>query len=473
MSFDTWTFAAFFAVVFGVYWLPLPWRAKKLHLLVSSYLFYAAWNPPFVLLLVLSTIVDAWVARRIDALPDGGRRRAFLFASLAVNLGLLGYFKYGGFLLVSLRDGLGQLGLAWAPPVWDVVLPVGISFYTFQTLSYTLDVYLRRSRAWSSTLDFAVYVSFFPQLVAGPIVRSSHFLPQLEKAPRFCGGRLGWGLSLFLVGLFQKKVLADAWFAPQADRLFAASGVLPTALDAWCGTLAFAGQIFCDFAGYSTCAIGLAMTMGFELPDNFRRPYGAIGFSDFWRRWHLSLSFWLRDYLYIPLGGNRDSAARTYRNLMVVMLLGGLWHGAAWTFVAWGGLHGALLVLERVVVRRFGAWRISGHRATRLALWILTLAGVLLTWVPFRARSFAQTQETFRAMFAGDQGVARLTQDGALVAAALGLLLVAVHRLTRERSLESIVAKLPWWLWSFALAAMAFALLLHPGEDRAFIYFQF
>jgi alginate O-acetyltransferase complex protein AlgI len=333
MVFNSLTFVVFFAVVLALHAMPFAWRTKKFNLLIASYLFYAAWNPPFVVLLWLSTVIDWWMAALIHRSERVARRRALLAVSLLVNLGLLGYFKYGEFLLQNWQALLGSFGVAWTPPAWDIVLPVGISFYTFQTLSYTLDVYLRRAPPTRSLLDFSLFVTFFPQLVAGPIVRTGDLVPQFAQPRRATSTQFGYGLMLITLGLFEKVVLADGFLAPAVEGVYGMP-TAPGALDAWIATLAFSGQIFCDFAGYSLIAIGTALCLGFHLPDNFRFPYAAIGFSDFWRRWHISLSTWLRDYLYIPLGGNRHGPTRTVGALMGTMLLGGLWHGASWTFVA-------------------------------------------------------------------------------------------------------------------------------------------
>ena len=248
---------------------------------------------------------------------------------------------------------MASFGITWVAPEWDIVLPVGISFYTFVTLSYTLDVYLGRLKPIDSFLNYALFVTYFPHLVAGPIVRPTQLVPQFETPKQATRDQMLWGLGLMVLGLFEKVVVADAGLANVADRVFSAEGPIGFA-DAWLGTLAFSGQIFCDFAGYSTIAVGVSLCLGFALPDNFRMPYAAIGFSDFWRRWHISLSTWLRDYLYIPLGGNRGSEVRTYVNLMLTMLLGGLWHGANWTFVVWGGLHGLYLAAERWIRAKTG-----------------------------------------------------------------------------------------------------------------------
>ncbi|MGB5813010.1 MAG: MBOAT family O-acyltransferase, partial [Polyangiales bacterium] len=300
MIFNSYTFVVFLAVTIAVRYSGRSWRTKKTFLLLASYVFYAAWNPPFVLLLWISTVADWFIARKLFESTHERRRKAMLLTSLAINLGLLAYFKYGDFALQSFSEMVAWFGGEYKPAPLDVILPVGISFYTFQTLSYTIDVYRREMDPWDDFGDFALYVTFFPQLVAGPIVRAADFLPQCREPHPMRRDEMGWGLTMLALGLFEKVVLADHIFAPVADALYAAKPSVPGFYDAWVGTLAFAGQIFCDFAGYSLCAIGVAMCLGFSIADNFRFPYAAVGFSDFWRRWHISLSTWLRDYLYIP-----------------------------------------------------------------------------------------------------------------------------------------------------------------------------
>lgn len=473
MLFNSLTFVAFFALVLVLHNAPLPWRVKKTNLLLASYLFYAAWNPPFVLLLWISTLVDWHVAKRLFREIRAGRRKLWLAASVVVNLGMLGYFKYGGFLLENWVGLMSAFGLEWTAPAWDIVLPVGISFYTFQTMAYSLDVYLKRAEPADSLLDFALFVTFFPQLVAGPIVRPTQLIPQFAEPVRASRDQLLWGLGLITLGLFEKIVIADGALAPAADAVFGAEQ--PVAfVEAWLGTLAFAGQIFSDFAGYSTVAIGVALCLGFSLPDNFRYPYAAIGFSDFWRRWHISLSTWLRDYLYIPLGGNRKGPGRTYVNLMITMLLGGLWHGAAWTFVVWGGLHGLYLAAERLLRERFQDARIAGTFGFRVFLGLLTYILVNLTWVFFRAQDFPTAWRLVRSMLL-------LKPGGELV---LGTYLVAVvsvitlgmlvaHWTMRDRRLEDVVARTPWGVTATVWAGMLFLIIITQGSGDAFIYFQF
>jgi alginate O-acetyltransferase complex protein AlgI len=293
----------------------------------------------------VSTVVDWYAAQGLVKARRDSTRHAWMLLSVIANLGMLGYFKYGQFLLANFTSLMSALGVAYHPAHFDIVLPVGISFYTFATMSYTLDVYLRRAAPASNLLDYALFVTFFPHLVAGPIMRPTELVPQFEQPRRASAQQLRFGLVLMTLGLFNKVVLADSFLAGIAERVYDGDRI-PGALDAWAGTLAFSGQIFCDFAGYSTTAIGAALCLGFAMPDNFRFPYAAVGFSDFWRRSHITLSSWLRDYLYIPLGGNRYGKRRTYMALMGTMLLGGLWHGANWTFVAWGRAAGTFFKLS-------------------------------------------------------------------------------------------------------------------------------
>ena len=475
MVFNSLLFVLAFAMVLAWHrWAP-GWRLKKAGLLVASYLFYAGWVPAYVLLLAFSTAVDWTAAQRMHRASRAGTRRWWLLVSLCANLGLLAVFKYAAFAIRSLTELLAVAGFEamWVAPDW--VLPVGISFFTFQTMSYTIDVYRARIEPAESLLDFALYVSFFPQLVAGPIVRASEFLPQLREFPRPTVRQVGWGISLLIIGLFEKLVLADSYFAPVSDLVFdEATGTHhPGFVAAWAGTLAFAGQIFCDFAGYSTCAIGAALCLGFRIPRNFHFPYAAVGFSDFWRRWHISLSSWLRDYLYIPLGGNRGGQAKTLRNLALTMLLGGLWHGAAWTFVFWGALHGAYLIVERALQRRFGAMRGAGlHALAGLA----TFVGVCFAWVFFRARTWERAWGVGGALFGlGEGNGSPLAGQARSAWVAVGLMavLLLVHARLRRTTLEALAQRLPGWLWGVLLGGLLVCICLSRGGDRAFIYFQF
>lgn len=471
MVFNSLTFIVFFACVLAMHSLPISWIAKKRNLLVASYLFYAAWNPPFIVLLWISTVVDWVAAQKMVQSDSPARRRAWMLISVVANLGMLAYFKYGTFALDNFRVLMAAIGIDYQAPAFDIVLPVGISFYTFATMSYTLDVYLHRAAPAKNFLDYALFVTFFPHLVAGPIMRPTELVPQFAQPRQATPDMLRFGLALMTLGLFQKVVLADAFLGPAAEMVYDGSKV-PGALDAWVATLAFSGQIFCDFAGYSTTAIGAAMCLGFAMPDNFRFPYAAIGFSDFWRRWHITLSSWLRDYLYIPLGGNRHGEARTYLALMVTMLLGGLWHGASWAFVVWGGLHGLYLAVERMLRGRF-----AGYRPGPLALVgfaALTYALINITWVFFRADSFGKAWLVLGGMFGANANAAPILPMVHLVMVALivgGIVLT--HWRMREQTLESAVARVPAIIIASVWALMAFAIVIAQGEGNAFIYFQF
>jgi len=474
MQFDSFAFLIFFALVLAGYRLLGPWGARKNFLLGASYLFYAAWNPPFLLLLLASTTLDWWIAQRVHGASTAAVRKRWIAATLLVNLGVLGYFKYAGFLLDNLVRALAALGIDYQPPAPDIILPIGISFYTFHSLSYCLDIYRGRFAPTRSWRDYALYVAFFPQLVAGPIVRWTQMREQIEM-PRHSSARgIGLGLTLLLLGLFEKIVLADGVFAPVADAVFNQAGTAD-AVNAWVGMIAFSGQIFCDFAGYSSCALGSALALGFVLPINFRNPYAASSFSDFWRRWHVSLSSWLRDYLYVSLGGNRRGPWLTYRNLMLTMLIGGLWHGAAWNFVVWGGMHGSLLAIERWP--REHAWfaAVRNWRLARVSYAVITLFGVMLAWIWFRAHGVADALLlTQRLADVGSLPKGWITtsfeQRSAVVVFAL---LVMVHWRWRGENTRELLARLPGWLLAPLMALLLILVVLSPGDNHAFIYFQF
>ncbi len=473
MLFNSYTFIAFFIIVISLHYLVKNWQVNKTVLLVASYMFYAAWNPPFVILLWVSTLADWFLARRIHVEDSKSRKKIFLAGSLIVNLGLLSFFKYGGFLVDNFSAFMALIGVNYQPAAPDIILPVGISFYTFQTLSYTIDIYKGKGKPWHSFLDYALYVTFFPQLVAGPIVRAFDFLPQCEKKKEFKSSNLSWGMYHFVIGLFLKIVVADGLLAPIAEQIYS-NPAQPDTISAYAGTFAFAGQIFADFSGYSTCAIGIAMTLGFILPENFRYPYAAIGFSDFWRRWHISLSSWLRDYLYISMGGNRKGNVRTYINLSATMLLGGLWHGASWTFVVWGGLHGFYLIVERLLRKVIPAGKIWERKPVKVILALFTFWLVCITWVFFRADTFTHAFDIIESMF-GLQNASMLSlrlKDLAISYFATIVILI-IHWNMRDTSVRRVTEKMPAFLRIIILAAMLLAIVTLSGDDRAFIYFQF
>ncbi len=473
MLFNSLTFIVFFAIVLLLHQMPFSWRVKKTNLLIASYLFYAAWNPPFVILIWISTVLDWYLAKRIFIESKQSKRKLLLLGSILVNLGLLGYFKYGEFLLHNWQALMLSFGVDYQVPEWSIILPVGISFYTFQTMAYTLDVYLKRAEPSKSFLDFSLFVTFFPQLVAGPIVRPTYLIPQFETERKATRSMFIWGLGLMTVGLFSKIVIADGMLAPIVDQVYKAKGAV-IFTDAWLGTFAFAGQIFSDFAGYSTTAIGVSLTLGFSLPTNFNFPYAAIGFSDFWRRWHISLSTWLRDYLYIPLGGNKKGARRTTINLMLTMLIGGLWHGASWTFVVWGGLHGLYLVIERILTKKFKGSAWLKKSSTRILLALITYLLVCITWVFFRAQSFPQAFELIQSMFGFNSAERSVLPTVYLIEAiVVTISMLFIHWRMRNTTLEAVVQKTPWFVTGTIWGIMLVLIIISQGSGDAFIYFQF
>jgi D-alanyl-lipoteichoic acid acyltransferase DltB (MBOAT superfamily) len=466
MLFNSLTFVVFLVIVYGV-WRLLPGvRSRNAWLLLGSYVFYAAWDWRFLGLIFASTLVD-YVAARTMAGASPGRRRAALFVSLVMNLGLLGFFKYLDFGIDSMVRLLGWLGMN---PHWETVgliLPVGISFYTFQTISYTMDVYRRAREPERNLLDFALYVAYFPQLVAGPIEQSTHLLPQLQKPRPVTREDVRLASHWMLLGYAKKIVMADT-LAPMVNAMFAEPGRL-TALPLIAGVLGFALQIYGDFRGYTLIARGVSRLFGVDLVGNFNRPYLALSPRDFWRRWHISLSAWLRDYLYIPLGGSRHGKWMTARNLMLTMLLGGLWHGASWIFVLWGGYHGLLLVLCHFFLRR-GAEE-SWHGWKRLAAISITFVFTLGGWILFRIRDLPSLAAYLRGLT-----VFEFTPQAAsylLPVLAFGLPLLAFHEWQERTDDELVLLKAPAWFRRSVYAFLLGALALCDSQQTAFIYFQF
>lgn len=492
MVFNSLTFVVFFAIMLVLHNLPLSWKVKKTNLLLASYLFYAVWNPPFILLLWLSTVIDFFVGKALYTQQNPYKKKLLLVISLIGNLGMLCFFKYGTFLLENFVHLTSAIGLNFHPAKPNIILPAGISFYTFTTLCYTIDMYKKRSEPVKSLLDFSLFVTFFPHLVAGPIVRPEQLVPQFETPRRATQTQLLKGLFLLSLGLFMKVVLADGMLAEPANAVFGSPAPLAT-LDAWMGVLAFSGQIFFDFAGYSTCAIAVAMCLGFVLPENFKYPYAAVGFSDFWKRWHITLSSWLRDYLYIPLGGNRHGKLRTYINLMITMLLGGLWHGANWTFVVWGGLHGLFLAAEKMIqdlnkkqvpvtVEKHpvavhgvsGAQLVKTFSSSKLLLTLLTFFLVNVTWVFFRSPDFTTAWSILTSMFTDVKGGATLLTSLTMIKIALIITLMLIcHWVMRNRSILPVAGKMRWWVLGLVWAAMVILLVLSQESTNSFIYFQF
>ena len=465
MFFNSLAFALFLPTVVGLYWVvPAKWRTALL--LVASYVFYGWWDVRFLTLIVISTLIDFTVGRRLSLSNDPGLRKRWLLVSLVANLGMLGFFKYWGFFTESAATLLSSIGLEPNLPVLQIVLPVGISFYTFQTLSYTIDIYRRQLDPEPSLARFALFVAFFPQLVAGPIERARNLLPQLGNLPS-APRDVDWTGSLQLIvrGLFRKVVIADG-LAPLVNQVFAIPdryGSVTVAV----GVVAFSLQIYGDFAGYTDIARGTARLLGVDLMENFKAPYLSRGFSEFWRRWHISLSTWLRDYLYIPLGGSRGSRFTTGRNMMVTMLLGGLWHGAAWGFVIWGGLHGAYLMIERWAQR--GRKEASESKGKLPA--VVVFAVVTLTWIPFRAPTLSVAGDVIGALF----GPLRGTQLTAapLVVGLMGLLTLIIDSADITGQVDPF-ERVPSLLRGVAYgSAIVFAILFASVSALPFIYFQF
>ncbi len=458
MLFHTWPFAIFFIIVYVGYLLLRPTRLWIPWLLVASYVFYGWWNPWCLFLIAYSTVLDYFCVRRMH---HGGRRGFWLAMSLVNNLGILAFFKYASFFGENLNALLAFANTGYILQMPRVELPVGISFFTFQSMSYTIDYYRGDVEYEGSLIRYATFVSFFPQLVAGPIERSSALLPQLQRLPTITRNHFGDGFSLFVTGLVKKVVYAN-FLASYADPIFSnPASQTPTALV--CATIAFAWQIYFDFSGYTDMARGIAQAMGVDLMLNFYHPYMATGLRDFWSRWHISLSSWFRDYVYIPLGGSRGGAWLTSRNLFLTMVISGFWHGAAWTFLIWGALHGAAYVVMRPI-------EASSWYRERVPTWlkrILIFAFVCLTWIFFRA---ASVQDAWLII---TRIVTEVWSDPRFPALAVALLVaVIIYQWIYESERVRGV-----WLERSHLALQFLSLLyvsFVPGRgDMAFIYFQF
>jgi alginate O-acetyltransferase complex protein AlgI len=475
--FPTIDFAIFFVVVLTASWLLMQrrgwWRCL---MLVASAVFYGWWDWRFLGLLGCSAIVNHAATIAIDRLYSPIARRGVLIVTVAVNLGALAWFKYYGFLITSVVNTLAGVGIRVHLPLLQVVLPVGISFFTFHALSYVIDVYRRVLRP-ATLQDFTLYLAFFPHLVAGPIVRAKDFLPQLRRPrdPRKVDGSRAF--LLITAGLFKKVVVANLLATRLVDPVFANPNLYST-LDVLGAIYGYAVQIFADFSGYTDIAIGCALLLGFEFPQNFDRPYTAVSLQEFWRRWHITLSTWLRDYLYIPLGGSRGSEAKTTRNLLVTMLLGGLWHGAAWTFVVWGGIHGVVLAVERRLTalrgrgERGSASRRTGTVWHPLVGWMITFHVVCLAWVFFRAESFSAAGVMLARLVTGWGGAQIVTP--ALIALIVGAIAAQFSPRGLGLWLQAAFSRLGPLPQAATLALALFVIdTLGPQGVAPFIYFQF
>jgi len=478
MLFPTIDFAVFFVVVFTGNWLLRPYaKPWRFFILGSSLFFYGYWSTSYVFLLLASIGANWFFGRSVhDSLgPDGERTvrsRWLVRIAVVFNLGVLGYFKYFEFFLTSIYDRLNSLGIHANAPVLNVVLPIGISFFTFQAISYVIDIGRNQWKRPMTLLDFAVYLSFFAHLVAGPIVRASEFAWQLDNRPDPRFVESSEAFMLIVRGMF-KKVVVSSYMATVVDPVFQ----LPSAHSSWetfWAILAYAIQIYADFGGYTDIAIGVALLLGIRFPQNFDAPYRALSVQDFWRRWHMTLSRWLRDYLYIPLGGNRGSVAFTYRNLFLTMLIGGLWHGANWTFVIWGAIYGGVLVAERIVK---GWWAQRGAlglppQLVKTLQWALTFGIVCFAWVFFRAQSVNQALEVLGRLFSSGGG-------SGLVTPLLIVTIVAMvaSQFVPPRIPERVTAEFAKLAPILQIVALAFGVMLvnalGPEGIAPFIYFQF
>ncbi|HEX8296267.1 MAG TPA: MBOAT family O-acyltransferase [Chthoniobacteraceae bacterium] len=512
MLFVQFRFLVFFLIVFAVHWALRGNTARKIWLLLASHFFYAclflggpesasadtfpAWTfytqlrdgqplPTgwwFPLVLWGSTIMDYVVGLGIGDAKGEARRKAWLLVSLAVNLGVLAFFKYFNWGIDSVHAALAWFGLPTSKWTLAIFLPYGISFYTFQSMSYSIDVYRRRMEPVRSFLDLAFFISFFPQLVAGPIVRALTFLPQVFVTRVWANVPVRACLALFFIG-FVKKACISENVAPIVDAFFESPGKY-NLFSSFIGVAFYAVQIYCDFSGYTDMAIACSRLLGYELTLNFDFPYFSRNITEFWRKWHISLSTWLRDYLYISLGGNRGSKLFTYRNLMLTMLLGGLWHGASWTFVIWGGLHGIALVFHREWQRVSAGWGANFHRVMRWIAVPLTFYWILITWVFFRAQNVFD--EKTKVLKESGFEVAREVLDAIVLFQTDGkrtfapeclwvfVALALIHYANSRRWLSVWWQRIPGWLFSALLGAgSATALFFVPARYKAFIYFQF
>ncbi len=458
MLFYTWPFFIFFLVVYLVY---LPLRKTRFYLpwlLVSSYFFYGWWNPLYLLLILYSTALDYFVVRWME---KSVKKKIWLTVSIVNNLLLLGFFKYGGFVTDNLNLLLIRVGAPFSIPAPGILLPVGISFYTFQSMSYTIDFYRGKIQRERSFVRFAAFVALFPQLVAGPIERAKSLLPQLRSIPKITREHVADGLSLFVVGLFKKVALAD-YLALYVDQVYGAPeqfGGLALGL----ATFAFGWQIYFDFSGYTDMARGVGRMMGFNLMLNFNNPYLATGLGDFWNRWHISLSTWFRDYVYIPLGGNRNGRFNTYLNMFLTMIISGLWHGAAWTFVIWGVLHAAGRFLTRELERS----EFYAKKVPRFPKQLAVFAFVTFAWIFFRAETFSDATIIVKKIFTAGLSDPRFP----LLALAL-CLCVWIYQFMFESKAKKILELSPVRI-GIVVCMILYLMMFSGSSSEAFIYFQF
>jgi D-alanyl-lipoteichoic acid acyltransferase DltB (MBOAT superfamily) len=471
MIFNSYIFWFFFAVVLFVYW-KLPLKQQNRFLLVASYFFYGYWDWRFLGLLAFSSTVDFYLAQRVHRSSNVSSRNRFVLISVVTNLTLLGFFKYYNFFSAELIHALTELGVSFYLPTLKIILPVGLSFYTFQSMSYTIDVYRKQLEPAKNLFDYMAYVSFFPQLVAGPIERASNLLPQFLIPRKRLPGDIATGLYHVLLGLFKKVIIADN-LAPIVNAVFTKNSHDLSGAEVLAGVYAFAIQIYCDFSGYSSVAQGVAKWLGFDLMWNFKMPYFAVSPSDFWKRWHISLSSWLRDYLYIPLGGNRKGNISTYKNLLITMLLGGLWHGARWTFVFWGLFHGIIQVIFRVFERKKGKSSHQSHIVIHLIKIVVMFHLICISWLFFRADTLSQVWMMCIDLFTDFRVTPfALYSFGMVILFGAPLL---IHDLVVEKNKDLLCIVKGHYLWRVLAYSYVMIMLwvFTPLLAQVFIYFQF
>ena len=478
MLFNSLPFLFFFPLVTSLYFIT-PYKWRWLLLLIASYIFYMYWRLEYIILILISTVIDYYSGYKMSQFPDKKGKRKFLILSLIANIGLLFFFKYFNFFSDTFRQLFNFLNVPYNVPELDILLPVGISFYTFQTLTYTIDVYQDKIKPEKHFGLFALYVSFWPQLVAGPIERAGRLLPQFREKYDFDYNRIKGGLVRMLWGFFKKVVIADrlaiyvnaVYNSP--DQHSGASILLATYF--------FAFQIYCDFSGYSDIAIGAAQVMGFDLMENFRSPYFSKSVAEFWRRWHISLSTWFRDYVYIPLGGNRSSTGRWYYNLMITFLISGLWHGANWTFVIWGMLHGIYLVFslwsQKYLEKIEGAtgWRKESPLNNYLRIFI-TFHLVLFGWIFFRANTLSEALILIRRIFNnfGSIETVFIPNQNILLSIVFIVFLLVHEQMLKEAALDEILLRQTTWArWTYYVSVTVLIFWFGVFTNNQFIYFQF
>lgn len=470
MLFNTFEYLAFFSIVLVIAWTFHGAKSfRTWFILIASFYFYISNNHWAVFILLFTTTVDYFLSLKMSQTKSKLNKKIYLVLSIVSNIGVLAFFKYYNFLGANLLSFASVFGTKASWVDTNVILPVGISFYTFEALSYTIDVYRGHIHAEKRWNRLAFLVSFFPHLIAGPIVRATDFFPQMDKKPRLSVKDFEIACFLIIVGLIKKIIFADS-LAPYVDAAFHDPKLISTTA-AWLATYAFSFQVFFDFSGYTDIALGSALLLGFNLPQNFNQPYASISISDFWRRWHITLSTWLRDYLYISLGGSRKGTAKTCRNIMVTMFLGGLWHGASWNFALWGTLHGLFLSIERLIgINQNTREKLSSKRKIIYAF--ATFNIITLLWIPFRAKNFTDTKIIFNRMFVDI--VPQAISPDMILPLALILFAWTWQQVAGRVPLFETTQRLPNWARGLLYACIAYGIVIfNSGPAKAFIYFKF